>query len=426
MYMDIGYLFGKKVAVAVSGGVDSVVLLDKLSKVSKQNEISLCVINVDHNIRQESADDSLFVKNLAQKYGLQFFGFSVDAPKYANEQKLSEETAARILRYKVFDSFDKADYIALAHHMSDQAETILMHILRGSGAKGAVGMKDINGRYVRPLLGTSKEEIVAYAQANGLQYVVDKTNFENDKTRNFLRNEVFPLLKKVNSRVTENICRFGKNIAGDQEIIDDIADEQDLEYSDGFVRIPDSVADEGFGVFLRCAFKSAAYLGVEVDLESKHIYDMFGLYDKQSGTKIDLPYNLRAYRDYDGVTLMRGEPCQKQTDEQEFVAEPFVFGDKMVEVSYTLDQNGLYVDGDKLPEGCVVRYRKNGDVFTKFGGGTKKLKDFLIDKKIPARDRDNLVLVAKGKEVFVICGVEISDKIKVDKDSKNIFSIVVR
>lgn len=424
--MDIGCLIGKKVAVAVSGGVDSVVLLDKLVKISKKHDISLCIINVDHNIRQESADDSLFVKTLATKYGLEFFGFSVNALEYAKEQKLSEETSARILRYKVFDGFDGADYIALAHHMSDQAESILMHILRGSGAKGAVGMKSVSGKYVRPLLGISKEDIIAYAETNGLKYVVDKTNFENDKTRNFLRNEVFPLLKKVNSRVTENICRFGKNIAGDQQILDNLADEQNLEYGDGFVKIPDDVADEGFGLFLRCAFKAAAYLGVEVDLESKHVYDIYGLFDKQSGAKIDLPYSLKAYRDYDGVTLMRGEPDQKQEDEAEFVFEPFVFGDSMVDVSLTLDQNGLYFDGDKLPQGCVVRHRKNGDVFTKFGGGTKKLKEFLIDKKIPARDRDNLVLIAKGKEVFVVCGVEISEKIKVDKHSKNIYSIIVR
>lgn len=424
--MDTSYLFGKKVAVAVSGGVDSVVLLDKFVKNAKQNEVELCIINVDHNIRAESASDSLFVKNLAEQYGLEFFGYSVNALEYAKEHKLSEETAARILRYKVFDEFDKADYIALAHHMSDQAETILMHILRGSGAKGAVGMKKISGRYVRPMLDVSKEEILQYASQNNIKYVVDQTNFDNDKTRNYLRNEIFPLLKKVNNRVTENICRFGKNILGDQQVLDDLAEEQDLEFGDGFVQIPDSVADEGFGVFLRCMFKATAYLGVHTDIESKHVNDVFALYDKQSGCKIDLPYNLRAYRDYEGVTIMHWQEKEKLVEEVDFELEPTMFGDKMVEITNALPEDGLYFDGDKLPDGCVIRRRKSGDMFTKFGGGTKKLKEFLIDKKIPSRERDELILVAKDNEVFIVCGVEISDKIKVDKHSQNIFGIAIR
>ncbi|MBQ9714782.1 MAG: tRNA lysidine(34) synthetase TilS [Clostridia bacterium] len=424
--MDTSYLFGKKVAVAVSGGVDSVVLLDNLAKNAQKDEIELCVINVDHNIRAESASDSLFVKNLAKKYGLEFFGFSVNALEYAKQHKLSEETAARILRYKVFDEFKDADYIALAHHMSDQAETILMHILRGSGAKGAVGMKQMSGRYVRPLLDVSKEEILQYASENNIEYVVDQTNFDNDKTRNYLRNEIFPLLKKVNSRVTENICRFGKNISGDQQVLDDLADEQNLDFGDGFVQLPDSVADEGFGVFLRCVFKAMAYLGIHTDIESKHVNDVFALYDKQSGCKIDLPYNLRAYRDYEGVTIMHWMEKEKLVHHVDFALEPTMFGDKMIEITNALPEDGLYFDGDKLPEGCVLRHRQNGDVFTKFGGGTKKLKEFLIDKKIPARERDDLVLVAKDNEVFIVCGVEISDKIKVDKNSQNIFGIAVR
>lgn len=416
----------KKVAVAVSGGSDSVALLDMLVRASEKNGIKLSVINIDHGIREESKEDSAFVKRLAESYGLPFYGYTVDSPAYAKQNKLSEETAARILRYKVFDEFSDSEVIALAHHMSDQAESILMHILRGSGAKGAVGMKEVNGKYVRPLLDTSKEEIESYVESNGLKFVVDKTNFQNDKTRNFLRNVVFPELKKVNPRVVENICRFGKNIEGDQIALDGLADEQEMEYGDGYVKIDDKTAEKGFAVFSRCAFRAASYLGVNADVESKHLYDIYGLVGKESGSSIDLPYGLKVFRDYDGITFLRGAEQTVSDGEVAFDGESLVFDGSLVELSLSLEENGLYFDADKLPDGCVVRHRRRGDLFCKFGGGTKKLKDFLIDKKIPSRERDSLIVVAKDEEVFIVCGVEISQKIKVDKNSKNIYSITIK
>ena len=116
--MLINLLKNKSVAVAVSGGMDSVTLLDMLAKKAEEFNITLSVINVEHGLRKESKADSLFVKNLAESYGIPFYGFAVDAKKYAKEQKLSEETAARILRYQIFDSFDKCDCIALADRKS--------------------------------------------------------------------------------------------------------------------------------------------------------------------------------------------------------------------------------------------------------------------------------------------------------------------
>ncbi len=423
--MLINLLKNKSVAVAVSGGTDSVTLLDMLAKKAEEFNITLSVINVEHGLRKESKADSLFVKNLAESYGIPFYGFAVDAKKYAKEQKLSEETAARILRYQIFDSFDKCDCIALAHHASDQAESILMHILRGSGAKGAVGMKALSGKYARPLLDTSKQEIERYIKENNLKFVTDSTNFENDKTRNFLRNVVFPELLKINERAVENVCRFGRNIAQDQDTLDSLADGKVI-LGDGFAKITDGT-NCGLAVFARCVFKAAAHLGVNVDIESKHISDVFNLaQNSESGSSLDLPYRLKVYKDYDGLTFITGEVKQVSGAEVPLDGTSKEFDGKFVELSNVLDDGGLYFDFDKLPTGCVIRHRRRGDFFCKFGGGTKKLKDFLIDKKIPSRDRDALIVVAKESEVFIVCGVEISDEIKVDKNSKNIYSIVCK
>lgn len=424
--MNIDFLKDKRVAVAVSGGMDSVTLLDMLAKKADEFNMTLSVINIEHGLRQESKSDSLFVKNLAESYGVPFYGFSVDALNYAKQQKLSEETAARILRYRIFDDFANCDYIALAHHMSDQAESILMHILRGSGAKGAVGMKTINGKYVRPLLDVKKQDIESYVKENNLKYVVDGTNFQNDKTRNFLRNKVFPELVKINERAIENVCRFGKNISQDQSALQDFADGK-VVCGDGFAKILFGAQDNGLAVFARCAFKAAAHLGINVDIESKHINDIFDLAVKgKSGGSLDLPYGLKVYKDYDGITFVIGETANVSVGEVAFDGTGKEFDGKFVELSNVLDDGGLYFDADKLPDGCVIRHRRPGDIFCKFGGGTKKLKDFLIDKKIPSRERDALIVVAKENVVYVVCGVEISDDVKVDKNSTNIYSIVCK
>lgn len=416
-------LKNKKVAVAVSGGEDSVALLDMICKLPKGFCAEVCVINVDHNIRQESAADSLFVKQLAAKYGVPFFGFSVDAPAFAKEKKLSEETAARILRYDVFDNFKECDVIALAHHASDQAESILMHILRGSGTKGAVGMRVQSGKYVRPLLDTPKEEIKKYVKDNKLSFVVDKTNFENDKTRNFLRNEIMPLLEKLNPNAASNICRFGRNAAADQALIEELAAKRDITLHGGEVLIPNDAAKDGEALYARHVFKAAKLLGVFADIEYRHVADVFALAkDGQSGMKLDLPHEITVFKDYDGVVLTRQKPRQFDGGEVAFCEDGVRFDGFEVHVSDEIG-NGLRFDLEKLPSHCVVRHRRDGDVFCKFGGGTKKLKEFLIDKKIPSRFRDGLVLVAKDKEVFVICGVEISDKIKVDGDSRKVRQI---
>lgn len=180
-------------------------------------------------------------------------------------------------------------------------------------------------------------------------------------------------------------------------------------------------------MFARCAFKAAAHLGINVDIESKHINDIFDLAVKgKSGGSLDLPYGLKVYKDYDGITFVIGETANVSVGEVAFDGTGKEFDGKFVELSNVLDDGGLYFDADKLPDGCVIRHRRPGDIFCKFGGGTKKLKDFLIDKKIPSRERDALIVVAKENVVYVVCGVEISDDVKVDKNSTNIYSIVCK
>ena len=181
---------GRIVGVALSGGRDSVALCHALKEAGE----NIVALNVEHGIRGEnSLKDSAFVKEFCKERGIKLYSFSVDAPKFASENGYTIEQAARVLRYQVFeramaDGF--CDVVALAHHKGDQAETILMRILRGTGTKGLVGMREVNGRYVRPLLSYSREDIDEYIAKNNLPFVEDETNADTSYSRNFLREEL--------------------------------------------------------------------------------------------------------------------------------------------------------------------------------------------------------------------------------------------
>ena len=192
---------GDIIGVGCSGGSDSIALLHALSKLQRELDIEVVAISIDHSIRENSALDVQFVKEKASEFGIRFYKFKVDAPKIAKEKGVSLETGAREARYGVFRALIRkglVDKIALAHHKSDQAETILMHIFRGSGSAGALGMPYISENvFIRPMLDFSKEDILEYCNENHLDFVEDYTNQDNSYNRNFVRNVV---LKEIASR----------------------------------------------------------------------------------------------------------------------------------------------------------------------------------------------------------------------------------
>ncbi len=399
----------KRYALAVSGGVDSMVMLDMLAHSEKIRDFF--VVTVNHCIRPDAESDCRFVADYCDKLGVECRIFRVDVPAYAAERKLSTETAARILRYRVFDGLD-CDYVCLAHNADDNAETVLMHIIRGSGAKGASGIRQKSGRYIRPLLQLTRAEIERYAREHDVPFVNDSTNDDTRYARNFIRHKVMPLLEELNPAVKQNILRFAQNIASDDMRLNAQADKsiRRVRFDDDGAHIPAKLLADGDQRLLDRVF---ARLGVHCDIEQKHYFSIFGLVNNCGGKKINLPFGYVAYNDYDCITIRP----EKQLATYRFEI-PFALGRTETPVGVVeVGQNGcgLRIDVSKLPDGAVFRTRREGDVFTKFGGGTKPLNRYLIDKKVPERDRDGLLLIAVGNEVFAIMGLEISEKLRVDE-----------
>ena len=193
---------GDRVVVGVSGGPDSISLLDILNKLKNEKKLNFEIIcvHINHQIREEANDDELFVQNYCKKNQIKFYCKRIDVIKYANNNKIGLEEAGRILRYDFFEEImqkEKANKIAIAHNKNDKAETIIMNIIRGTGISGLKGIEPIREeKYIRPLIECTRDEIEEYCIQNNLNPRIDKTNFENDCTRNKVRNIVLPYIKK--------------------------------------------------------------------------------------------------------------------------------------------------------------------------------------------------------------------------------------
>ena len=418
---------GEVIGIACSGGADSMALLNLLNQEKEDLDCEIVCITIDHMLRGEnSIGDALFVKTFCIERHIPCWKFSVDASKLAESKKIGVEEAARISRYGVFERLlkeNKVDKIALAHHISDQAETILMHILRGAGLNGACGMEEIRqGNYIRPLLDTTKEDILKYCAREDISYVTDETNFDSSYNRNFIRNLIMPELKKRWPGVEQNLVNFSKACREDNQFIMSHASVDGVIVEENLVKIPLFYFHYDASVINRIIFTALEKIGVTKDIERKHIELIKELANNDNGKKINLPNGLFAQKEYDYLTLFKVEK-KEYLDEYPLTTGKINFMDLysiVVKRTKKMDivENTLLIDEKKVPDTAIWRTRRAGDVFTKFGGGSKSLKSYLIDKKIPNRLRDTLAVLVDGKEVLCILGVEISDKVKVDENTK--------
>lgn len=427
---------GEVIGVGVSGGIDSMCLLHFLNENRQLLDIEVVAIHINHGIREASYDEARFVMQKCKEMGVRVYKFSIDAPKIAKEKKISIETAAREGRYGVFEALvkkDIVDKVALAHHQSDQAETILMHIFRGCGVSGARGMEPVRDKiYIRPMLPVSKEEINEYASLNNIEYVEDESNTDTSYARNYVRNVIMKDILKKWPNAIEAINNFASAVSDDDDYIKSLLNTNALLVDDKIVQMPCSYFYGSSSIYSRIVFKALSLIGVKKDIERKHIEMIRELaVNLENGKKIKLPYDITVSKEYDYLTFennyVEKPKMNKALKCEEFDAPNFgTVTVKRVKTDKMNESDALYFDYRKVPKEARWRYREEGDVIEKFGGGTKKLKSFLIDKKFPVRLRDYIPVLACENEVYVIAGVAISEKVRVDADVPTCFKITVK
>ena len=426
---------GDTIGVAVSGGKDSMALLHYLSALQLDMDFEVVAIHVDHSLRPASAQDALFVLNYCKKNHIRAYKFKIDVKSLAEKSGNSIETEAREARYGVFESLIRkgiVDKVALAHHAEDQAETILLHLFRGSGLSGARGMeikkKDI---YIRPMLQTRKSEIIRYIDDYEIPFVEDETNSEDIYQRNFIRNKILPLINSRFPNAIDALNAFADSCKEDDDFISNLVVSDLLIVDDPkTVRIPCAYFINPSSLTSRLIFKALKAINVNKDIERKHVEMIKSLaISGQNGSKLKLPMDVSVYKDYDFLTISNEEK-ERIVLNNKFKCGVFNvdnFGKIKVSKAKNLNivEGELLIDGKKLPSDAVWRYRKEGDIITKFGGGTQKLKTYLSQKKIPLRLRDFVPVLANDDEVFAVAGAGISDKVKVDDLTKIAYIIKV-
>lgn len=211
-----------KIIVGVSGGPDSIMLFTALLQLKQKYDFNFIVAHVNHMIREEAGIDENLVREICVKNGIEIHVLTIDVLNEAKVQKISTEECGRNIRYEFFNKLLKdtgANKIAVAHNLGDNAETIFMNIIRGTGLSGLTGMDYANGNIIRPMLNIDKKDILEYLEKNNISYAVDKTNLTNDYTRNYIRNELITRLREINPNILNTIDRMKDNLKQDENVL---------------------------------------------------------------------------------------------------------------------------------------------------------------------------------------------------------------
>ena len=372
-------------------------------------------------------------------------------PAYAAEHGLSEEEAGRILRYQVLEKeagkweqelpAGSRVKIALAHHRDDNAETILHHLLRGSGLTGLAGIRPVQGRRIRPLLCVGREEIRAYLEAGHISWCEDSTNQSPDYTRNRIRSQVLPLLKTaVNEQAEEHILQAGQIIGQADAYLRQQAEEI---WQEAVCGREEDLAAIPLTAFARQPEILKTYLIRHMldqlhpgwkDIGSRHFTAIAELAGKPVGSRLDLPGGLMARTGYETLEIVR-KTEREVSVKTESGADGEIHGCQTVpELHMTVfprqkdqeipkNQYTKWFDYDKIKGTLSVRTRRAGDYLILPSGGRKTVTRYMIDEKIPKETRDQILLLAEGSHVLWVVGYRISEYYKMEEHTENILQV---
>ena len=441
---------GDKILVGLSGGPDSVCMLNLLCSIRDEEKIEVAAAHINHMLRGEEADkDEEYSKRLCESLGVRFFSKRIDINKYALETGKSSELAGREARYDFFDEIiNKINFnkIATAHNANDQAETILMRIMRGTGLEGLGGIPvEREGKYIRPILFMKREEVEQYCKENNFNPHIDATNLERIYSRNKVRLDILPYMKNnFNPNIVETINRMALLLQDDNEFIEG---EVNKAYKDNcFERENSIVISKNLfnihsAIVTRVIRKALFAINKSnYDMEMKNIEDIIELSNLGTNKRVDLPKDIYAENVYGDIIIRKKEYIKNKLSNEltlnkkdilhnEVIFDEYIINFNLVNNKDIKQENDELIkifDYDKI-NNVTIRYRKDGDRITPLGmKGSKKLKDIFIDMKIPKEKRDEIPLIQFNDEISWIVGIKMSDKFKITKETKHILKVSVK
>lgn len=480
---------GDTVVIGVSGGADSTCLLFLLLELSKRIGFTLKVIHVEHGIRGEaSMDDAAFVEKMCEDLGVPCKSVHIDAIAYAKSHSLTLEEAARVMRYRLFEEYRNETQvsisgktsvesltskalmkdgddglvrnvkIAVAHHMNDQAETVVFQMLRGSGIKGMSGMSPKRDHIIRPLLCLSRAEIIEYLNEKRISYRTDESNNDNSYSRNYLRNELIPKMESLQPQAVSHINEMATELreveaylCRQAEPIYEAAVRRDEEGL--YLSVPKLLQVDP--VLVRTVIRMAVSECVpnRKDIGRSHFEAIIKLLDKGSGKRVILPKGIMVERQGDEIVFLHVNDCDGNKSFsmghnqnmpisidislscEGSEAEEYDFAEGSVSVRIFEKPEGFVVsrsnytkcfDYDMITDGLKIRTAEPGDYLVIDAAGHKKdIRDYFVNEKVPARLRDKVMLAVDGKRVMWVLGYRISEQFKVTDKTKTIIEISV-
>jgi tRNA(Ile)-lysidine synthase len=435
---------GDKLLIALSGGPDSTALLHILHELSSKLKFSLSACYINHRIRPKAVQKEIeFCDKICTKLNIEFVLHEIDIPEYAKKNKLSLEEAGFIQRKKILQKIankNSCNKIVLGHHQDDIIETILFRLLRGTGPGGLQPIKPISGNIIRPLYNITKDEILKYLKSNKIRYLIDRSNLKSEFSRNYIRNKIIPVIKKrFGDSYRSAIGNFAEIISAEDDYLAAIAS-KNLKKIAGIspggkivvdlpkIRLYDSwlrrrvikkILEKLSGLPGTGSFDDIARLDRLIDGELRAVSLEGGIDVVRRGDKI--------YFIKDRCNIRNVNMNTEGTTELAMLNSRLKCSQLAVAKAIRKVQKGgdrVHIDYDKIDPPCQIRNIKPGDRFTPLGmKGTKKVGDFLTDKKVPRQLRDEIPVIFDNKGLIWLVGFQIADRVKIDKSTKKVLDI---
>ena len=436
---------GAILVIGVSGGLDSIVLLDLLSRISDTWKLRLNVGHVHHGLRGRDADhDEAFVRDVCRRNGLTFYSLRCDVKTYAKQFSYSIEESARNLRLDFLESLlDRlgGDALVLAHHADDRAETILMHLIRGSGVRGLAGIRPRRDRIIHPLLFATRRELASYADERGLIHVYDKSNRSSRYLRNRIRGNVIPAMKQAFEKdVIRGIGRSGDFFEEAHRVVEALATSALSECVE--INNPHEIRldIERFLGYFKVVQKRIIVMILEEQLDlgrmlrSSEMDRIVKLADKPSGRRFSMDPDVIVLKSSKQLIFIRGSCTFKAS----VVGEGGAISIKDIGIrisaervskknaSFKSDPNSEIVDFDKVRFPLKVRPFQPGDWFIPLGmKGKKKLQDFFVDTRVSVIDRGRIPIVCSGDDVVWVAGNRLDHRYRIREKTERFLKLTV-
>ncbi len=432
---------GDRILVALSGGPDSVSMLHFLYSYKDKLKIELGAIHINHLIRGKAAhEDEDFCRNLCLNLNVKFFAVRKNVRLMAGRKKVSLEEAGHKIRYNEFDKiavkygFNK---IATAHNSSDNIETILLNLIKGTGINGISGIPFKRNNIIRPLLRISKEDILSYIDKNNLNYRLDKTNFSSDYERNFLRNEIIPLIKqRLNPDIENSFSNSSEIFRNASEFIDlsvkAVLRNSSVNLVKGVIKIPEEVLKNCDPLLQGFLVKNILDEKLLVQFSNGDIKKIISLLSKETGKSEELSGKYKALKEREDILIFstgiesRFENTEVNAGEN-IKLNKNILAIKEVEnipCKFSGSKRKEYISAEKINGPFILREWKNGDRFYPLGfKGSKKISDFLNEQKIsPFKKKEQLVLLNGNKIVWVV-GLRLDERFKITNQTKKVYEL---